>query len=250
MTRFTVSDPVARVMAVRPAALEELRRRFPALGCFADPALAGEVTLGEAAHMAEVGPLSLVAFVNGEADGLGATQDEAETVPSWMGEAAAQDIPLDVRPQIAAGEDPRDRIVGLARAVPERGYLSILAPFDPLPLRRLLGGAGFSSHARREAPGRWRVVFHRDGGGMSPSHPVAPLDMAVLDLRRMEAPGPLVAILSRIDSGQGRGGPFEVLLARDPIFLYPELAERGWQAEALPASDGGVRLRLSKAEGA
>ena len=36
-------------------------------------------------------------------------------------------------------------------------------------------------------------------------------------------------------------------LERDPVLLYPELAERGWVAERIEGDLGEVRLRLERA---
>jgi hypothetical protein len=56
----------------------------------------------------------------------------------------------------------------------------------------------------------------------------------------------MVAILSMIDGGAGEVA-FTVHLERDPVFLYPELAERGWIATPVDAEPGEVRLRLERA---
>jgi hypothetical protein len=34
---------------------------------------------------------------------------------------------------------------------------------------------------------------------------------------------------------------------REPMFLYPELAERGWRHELIAGNPGEVRLRLTRA---
>ena len=69
-----------------------------------------------------------------------------------------------------------------------------------------------------------------------------------IDVRGLDAPRPLVAILQLIDS-LPRDRAVIVHHDRDPLLLYPELAERGWSAEPLDAPAGEVRLRLT-AEGA
>lgn len=51
-----------------------------------------------------------------------------------------------------------------------------------------------------------------------------------LDLRGLEPPGPMVAILGEIDCGAT--GPVIAYMDREPIFLYPELEERGWTWDA------------------
>ena len=71
-------------------------------------------------------------------------------------------------------------------------------------------------------------------------------DGAHLDVRGMKPPEPMVAILSMIDGGAGEAA-FTVHLERDPVFLYPELAERGWIATPVDADPGEVRLRLERA---
>lgn len=64
-----------------------------------------------------------------------------------------------------------------------------------------------------------------------------------LDVRDLPAPEPLVATLRLIDT---LASPEPVVFHhdRDPGMLYPELAERGWHAEPLPAAAGEVQLRL------
>ncbi|OHC75398.1 MAG: hypothetical protein A3G18_05710 [Rhodospirillales bacterium RIFCSPLOWO2_12_FULL_58_28] len=66
-----------------------------------------------------------------------------------------------------------------------------------------------------------------------------------IDVRGMEPPRPFVAIIELIER-PGSGDIVAVRLHRDPVFLYPELTERGWSWERLPACEGEVRLRLVK----
>jgi len=70
-----------------------------------------------------------------------------------------------------------------------------------------------------------------------------------LDVRGLEPPDPMVRILTLIDSGQA-DDVLIVHLDREPIFLYPELEDRGWSYELLagscgtPACRDAVLLRL------
>ena len=66
-----------------------------------------------------------------------------------------------------------------------------------------------------------------------------------LDVRGMKPPEPMVAILSAIDRDV-EGAALTVHLDRDPVFLHPELAERGWFATPLDGDPGEVRLRLER----
>lgn len=73
-------------------------------------------------------------------------------------------------------------------------------------------------------------------------------DAVHLDLRGLEPPEPMVAVLQAIDSGDIDS----VLVAhfdREPIFLYPELDDRGWNHEIVPSCgsmdcEDGVTLRV------
>jgi hypothetical protein len=72
-----------------------------------------------------------------------------------------------------------------------------------------------------------------------------------IDVRGLDPPEPMVAILGLID----RGEVDAVLIAtldREPIFLYPELDDRGWGHEVMESSCGepdcadGVRVRIAR----
>ena len=67
--------------------------------------------------------------------------------------------------------------------------------------------------------------------------------LAHIDVRGLPPPQPLVAILRRVHL-LGPQGELIVHHDREPMLLYPELAEIGWEAERIPAPAGEVRLRL------
>jgi hypothetical protein len=67
-----------------------------------------------------------------------------------------------------------------------------------------------------------------------------------IDVRGAPPPQPLVAILRLVKSVQD-DTPVIVHHDRDPVMLYPELAELGWQAQRVEAGDSGeVRLLLRR----
>ncbi len=91
------------------------------------------------------------------------------------------------------------------------------------------------THAHTDAAGAPRVWQDADG-----TH---------IDVRNLAPPEPMTAILRLLEGRKGDA----VLIAhldREPIFLYPELDERGWDYEILPSACGDpeceheVRLRL------
>lgn len=74
-------------------------------------------------------------------------------------------------------------------------------------------------------------------------------DAAHIDVRGLEAPEPMIAILQALDSGVVDTALI-AHLDREPIFLYPELDDRGWAYELLASScesldcEDGVMLRM------
>lgn len=68
---------------------------------------------------------------------------------------------LDVRPILASGAEPLATILDTAAKVGEGEILVLDAPFNPVPLRMLLGGKGFDAHTTELAPDHWRLYFRR-----------------------------------------------------------------------------------------
>jgi hypothetical protein len=63
-----------------------------------------------------------------------------------------------------------------------------------------------------------------------------------VDVRGLSPPEPMVTILTLVES-LGESSMI-AHLDRDPVFLYPELAERGWLAQRIDGD--GVRVRISR----
>ena len=64
-----------------------------------------------------------------------------------------------------------------------------------------------------------------------------------IDTRGLPPPEPFVAIIWHIEQ-PGQTGPITVYLDRNPIYLFPELIERGWCYEYALRTAGEVRLIL------
>jgi hypothetical protein len=62
-------------------------------------------------------------------------------------------------------------------------------------------------------------------------------DAVHVDVRGLEPPDPMILILQLVDGG-GLDSPVIAHLDREPIFLYPELDDRGWAYEILPNECG------------
>ena len=68
---------------------------------------------------------------------------------------------LDVRPLLANGEEPFDRIMQAVGQLGPDEDLVIVAPFEPVPLEGVLGSQGFAFDAVEIGAGDWRVTFTR-----------------------------------------------------------------------------------------
>lgn len=66
-----------------------------------------------------------------------------------------------------------------------------------------------------------------------------------IDTRGMSPPGPMVSIM-RVLADCKASETVLALLDRDPVYLYPELAEAGWMAETISSDEVGVVLRISR----
>ena len=176
--------------------------------------------------------------------------------PEWLADALALE-PVDVRPALAAGDDPFVVLMARADAVEVGRTMVVDAPFNPSPLRRLLASQGFSSYGRRLGEGHWRVFFRRDGGAdwerdadiqMLPEGAACwrEDDGPHVDVRQLQAPLPMLAVLRTLDGLPEGESTLVVHHERMPHFLLPELAERGWRVARVVEEPFNLRLWLER----
>jgi TusA-related sulfurtransferase len=144
-------------------------------------------------------------------------------------------VDLDVRPILKRGGEPFEHIMAAVVALrPDQG-LRLLATFKPTPLLSVLGSRGYTHSAREIGEGDWEVLFTPAPIAVAASAPAADNDGAAqswpapaitLDHRDLDPPEPMVRILAALESMR-RGEVLAALLCRDPIFLLPELVQRG-----------------------
>lgn len=161
--------------------------------------------------------------------------------PRPPGLEALRRVDVDVRDDIRAGREPFQRIMATVKALAPDETLVLRAPFEPVPLYAVLGAAGFRHWTERLAVDDWRVWFHR---GEAPE-PASRDAAATLDVRGLPPPEPMVRVLECLD-GLAPGDTLTVLHERRPMFLYPQLDERGFTHATDEPEPGLVRIVIGR----
>jgi len=175
-------------------------------------------------------------------------------------------VHLDVREDVRGGREPFARIRAAVDGLGPDGVLVLKAPFEPVPLYRVLARRGFQHFAERHAADDWTVWFYRDparpDAAASPASaapatrpaatsappagtPTPPASPVRLDVRGLEPPLPLVRILEAAEALTA-GQRLEVLHDRRPLFLYPQLEARGLRHVTDEPEPGLVRIAISR----
>lgn len=158
-------------------------------------------------------------------------------------------VRLDVRDDVRRGQEPFFKIMGAIKALEPGQALILRAPFEPRPLYDVLGGRGFAHWTERHAADDWSVWFYREApeAGEARARTDAHAERIVVDVRGLEPPQPMVRVLEALD-GLGVGQRLEVIHDRRPLFLYPQLDERGFVHATDEPEPGVVRITVRRGE--
>jgi uncharacterized protein (DUF2249 family) len=259
---------VARLLDAHPELVEVLASYHPHFERLRSRVLrrimAPRVTIAQAARMASIPPDELVTALRtavGEFPAQSAfTPDhttpeipeaDAEEVSPQPLPANVSDAPrvhLDVRDEIRRGEEPLSRIMAAVKALPADHVLVVRTPFPPIPLYDLLGRRGFRHWTERHAADDWSATFARDTAlptNRAPHPASTGARHMVLDVRGLEPPEPMVRVLHAIEQLEV-GDDLEVRHDRRPIFLYPQLDERGFTHQTDEPAPGLVRIVIRR----
>lgn len=171
-----------------------------------------------------------------------------------------QIIELDVRPVIAGGKDPLQLIMQAVRTLEPRQVLKVVNTFEPTPLIRLLGNQGYSSYVELIREDLIQTYFYRQTDGEVPVPQKDPQladawevvyqrfsgKLETVDVRRLAMPLPMHTILDALEALPADKALF-VYHKKIPVFLLPELAERGFNYLIRELSQQEVHLLIYKA---
>lgn len=180
-------------------------------------------------------------------------------------------VEVDVREELRAGEEPFSRIMAARRELPEGGALKLRAIFEPVPLYAVMAKLGLEHWTEQLDTEDWVVWFYAQtssaptgGGGGCEGGEAEKREKAggdgfgagedgdgvvVLDVRGLEPPEPMVRTLAALQSLPADATLVQINV-REPRFLLPQLAERGFSYEVRKQSEDLVRVFIRHAEGA
>jgi uncharacterized protein (DUF2249 family) len=264
---ITTETRVGTLLDTHPELVEFLAGYHPHFGKLRNRLLrkvmAPRVTVADAARMAGLAPQTLLSAIQR------AIGDDAPAGTPAVAEAAApaatpmpaalraldetHRVRLDLRADIARGEEPFARIMAAVKALGPADALVLRVPFEPVPLYDVLGRRGLAHWTERAAADDWSVWFWpEEGAGVrkeARAAAPAPAGALTLDVRGLEPPQPMVLVLERLDT-LAPGETLEVHHDRRPLFLYPQLKARGFAHETDEPAPGLVRIRIRHAKAA
>lgn len=154
---------------------------------------------------------------------------------------------LDVRPILADGGEPFQAIVAAVESLTPGQGLKLIAPFKPQPLFTVLERKGFLHQVSELEGGDFEVRFTPRATEVLASDDIEDCDqwpepVRNFDFSDLDAPQPMVRILSELET-MSPGEVVFAVLAREPLFLFPELTKRGhkWAGNY---DGGGTAFRI------
>jgi len=140
---------------------------------------------------------------------------------------------LDVRPILAEGGEPFQAIMAAVESLAPGEGLTLLAPFKPQPLLSVMERKGFLYQVSALDGGDFQVRFTPRATEVLASEHAQdanewPEAIRNFDFTDLDPPQPMVRILSELET-MSPGEVMFAVLAREPLFLFPELVKRGHQ---------------------
>ena len=159
-------------------------------------------------------------------------------------------VTLDVRQDIRHGREPFVKIMDTVAQLSPQQKLLLIAPFEPLPLLRIMAARGFGYTTNQTTVGRWEILFEPSdesgAGGCGDADSPTATPSIEIDARGLEPPMPLVRILEALATIS----PETAVIARTdrcPLLLLEELPRRGFAGETEETPDGSYLTHIHRA---
>lgn len=170
-------------------------------------------------------------------------------------------IELDVRPILATGVDPFEKIMETLKTVSEDETLLIINSFEPIPLLNKLGKQGYEYVVERPEDNIVLTYLQKIKGNTDTNDEQNNSAEAILsfeeaekkfagkmdeiDVRDLEMPLPMVTILEELEKLKEENVLF-VHHKKLPQYLLPELTDRGYMYASKKIDDNNIKFIIFK----
>lgn len=189
-----------------------------------------------------------------------AMDEKKKPVPNFIRSLTKEQLTeLDVRPVIASGSDPLNSIMEKVKAIQPGKVLKIINTFEPTPLIAMLEKKGFETYVDKINGDLIETYFYKAAkAGSVEIKTEQPTTsdweqtlekfgnrLQKIDVRHLEMPQPMLNILEALDHLENNTALY-VYHKRIPVFLLPELAQKGFDYRIKEIKDGEVHLLIYK----
>ena len=170
-------------------------------------------------------------------------------------------VELDVRPILAGGVDPFEKIMETLKEIDDTDTLKIINTFEPVPLLNVLKSKGYEYKTERPVEGEVHTFLSKVGLANDDNSDLSTQekpelsfsDLATkyfgklkeIDVRDLEMPMPMVTILEAIEQLSADEALY-VHHKRLPQYLIPELETRGYKLVKKEIDDDNLKLIIYK----
>ena len=171
-------------------------------------------------------------------------------------------VELDVRPDLAQGNDPFGKIMAAIATIKDNEILKITNTFEPFPIINVLKQKGFISRVENPSNGLYYIYFKKvtvdtssekdelayaeslkgDFDDVFASFGNLTIEM---DVKHLEMPQPMVQILEKLKEIP-EGNCLYVHHKKVPQFLLPQLKERGYVYLTKEIDEDNVKMLIYK----
>lgn len=264
--RITAATKISQILKSSPEALEAIVSLSPKFKKLQNPLLrrvmTPRVSIEEAAKLGGCSvsdffdALQPLGFITSEVETIKKADEQAK--PMWLMNLPGNRIKqLDVRPVLAEGNDPLKLILKEVRQLKKDEILCIVNTFEPVPLMKLLREKGFLSFAEHIVEGvDIRTYFLKkddadtmletvkeDAGDFDAQLSKYGNRIEETDVRELEMPQPMLTILEKVGTLAENHALF-VHHKRIPVYLLPELEERGFSYAFKTEDENNVKMLI------